>query len=112
MCVKIYSANLLLQRQMLTLIEDSDSPISYLPDWVDPDPAAQHIADFSSYFFRPEAGLWAAQSAIFPISTALFYFMRTGRKDSPVFAKMTNAFADNKPGAIMRDFLHTVMGPK
>ena len=112
MCVKIYCASLLLQRQMLTLIEESDSPISYLPDWVDPEPVAQHIADFASYFFRRNAGLWSAQSAIFPISTALFYFMRTGRKDSLVFTKMTDAFADNKSGAIMRDFLHTVMGPK
>ena len=111
MCVKLYTASLLLQRQMLTLIDESDSPIAHLPNWVDPEPAALHIADFASYFFRPEAGLWSAQSAIFPISTALFYYMRTGKKNTPIFTKMTDAFADSKSGAIMRDFLQAIVGP-
>lgn len=108
-CVKAYSAVVVLQRQITALVENLELDIM-LPEvasWIDPEPAAHHIANTASHFFHPEAGLWSAQSAIFPVGTALLYFARSGRHNSEMVDRMNAAFSDNKPGAIMRDFLQS-----
>ena len=109
MCVKLYSTVSLLQRQILALAKELEAGMDLptIPDWINAEPPAHHIANTASNFFSPEAGLWSAQSAIFPIGTALLYFARTGRANSDVVKKMTDAFSDNKAGAIMRDFLQS-----
>lgn len=107
MCVKVYSAVRSLQSQILTLVDDLQSNVTTtdVPDWVNPEPYAHYIADTAAHCFEPDAGLWAAQSAIFPIGTALVYFAQSGRRDSDAFQKMDDAFSETKSGAIMRDFL-------
>ena len=109
MCIKLYTAVLHLQRQITTMVDgnESNAPGIGIPDWIDPEPYAHHIADVAAHFFEPDAGLWAAQSAIFPIGTALLYFAQSGRADSDAFQKMDDAFSNNKAGAIMRDFLRS-----
>ena len=109
MCVKIYSAVPLLQRQVVALAKELEPSMELPtnPEWIDAEPPAHHIANVASHFFTPEAGLWSAQSAIFPIGTASLYFARTGRANSAVVKKMTDAFSDNKAGTIMRDFLQS-----
>ena len=74
-----------------------------------PEPHALDIAHTASHFFRPEAGLWSAQSSVFPIGGALFYFAVTGRRDSGPFRLMTEAFAESKTGQVMRDFLDKIV---
>ena len=109
MCVKLYSAVPRLQHQVVALAMELDSGLKppKIPEWINAEPAAHHIAYIASHFFSPEAGLWSAQSAIFPIGTALLYFARTGRANSDVVKKMTDAFSNNKAGAIMIDFLQS-----
>lgn len=109
MCVKVYSAVHLLQRQTLEVAKNFRFEIELpdIPNWINPDPAANKIANVASHFFRPEAGLWSAQSAIFPIGTALLYFAHTGRADSDGVQRMLHAFSETKSGAIMRDFLES-----
>lgn len=80
-----------------------------LPDWVSPEPAVFNIAEVASYFIRPEGGLWSAQSAVFPVSTALRYLMETGRKGSPAFEMMVHAFVTSETGVVMRDFLNGIL---
>jgi hypothetical protein len=69
---------------------------------------ALNIAQVAGHFFGLGMGLWAAHAAVFPISTALWYFAKTGRRDSPALKKMTVAFATSKTGVIMRDFLNAI----
>jgi hypothetical protein len=109
MCVKVYTGVLQLQRQTLALVDgfDSNVPATQVPDWVNPEPYAHQIADTAAHYFNPEAGLWAAQAAIFPIGTALLYFAQSGRHDSLPFQKMDDAYSNTKSGAIMRDFLQS-----
>ena len=113
-CVRVHGTARLLRRQLQVMVEDLHVVIAVqpLPTWIDPEPPAHHIANTAFHYFEPAAGLWAAQSAIFPIGTALFYFVQSGRKDSPAFKKMMGAFSDNKPGAIMRDFLQSTIGAR
>ncbi len=105
----MYTAVLHLQRQITTLIDanESNAPGFDIPDWVDPEPYAHHIADTAAHYFEPDAGLWAAQSAIFPVGTALLYFAQSGRGDSDAFQKMDDAFSDTKSGAIRLDLLRS-----
>lgn len=79
-----------------------------LPDWVSPELPALNIAQVAGQYFEPGIGLWAAHAAVFPISTALRYFAKTGRKDSPAFRSMIEAFTSSKTGVIMRDFLNAI----
>lgn len=76
-----------------------------LPDWMDPEPSAQHIAHEAARFFSPQAGLWSAQSATFPLSTALGYFIRTGRRESESYKMITRAFAEHRAGVVLKHFL-------
>jgi hypothetical protein len=109
MCVKVYTAVLHLQRQILTSVDGFGSNVlaTHIPDWVNPEPYAHHIAETAAHYFRPDAGLWAAQAAIFPIGTAMLYFAQSGRDDSHPFQKMDDAYSNTKSGAIMRDFLQS-----
>ena len=113
-CTKLYSSIRLLYQRTLSLTETASSsdPVPQLPPWVEPESHALNIACTATHFFRPEAGLWSAQSAVFPIGTALFYFARTNRRESAPFKMMTDAFKDNKAGSVMRDFLHNVVNAK
>jgi hypothetical protein len=79
-----------------------------LPEWVSPELPALNIAQVAGHFFNPGMGLWAAHAAVFPISTALWHFAKTGRRDSPAFKTMTKAFTTSKTGIIMRDFLDAI----
>jgi hypothetical protein len=79
-----------------------------LPEWVTPELPALNIAQVAGHFFIPVMGLWAAHAAVFPISTALWHFAKAGRRDSPPFRSMTEAFTTSKPGVIMRDFLNAI----
>ena len=79
-----------------------------LPDWVTPELPALNIARVAGHFFEPGMGLWAAHGAVFPISTALWYFAKTGRRFSPAFKSMTEVFTTSKTGVIMRDFLKAI----
>ncbi|KAK4953345.1 hypothetical protein LTR10_009054 [Elasticomyces elasticus] len=108
--IKVYSSTRLFHRQLSSFsqITAQLSPAP-LPDWMNPEPHALNIAHMTSHFFRPEAGLWSAQSAIFPVGHALFYFSVTGRRGSPTFKMMTEAFGQSKNGAVMRDFLNNVV---
>ncbi|KAK3643228.1 hypothetical protein LTR56_010376 [Elasticomyces elasticus] len=108
--IKVYSSTRLFHRQLSSFSQTTAqlSPAP-LPDWMNPEPHALNIAHMTSHFFRPEAGLWSAQSAIFPVGHALFYFSVTGRRNSPTFKMMTEAFGQSKNGAVMRDFLDNVV---
>ncbi|KAI4725823.1 hypothetical protein E4T49_06403 [Aureobasidium sp. EXF-10728] len=79
-----------------------------LPDWVGPELPAMNVAQVAGEFFKPGMGLWAAHAAVFPISAALRYFATTGRRNSPAFKSMTDAFTTTKTGVIMRDFLNLI----
>lgn len=79
-----------------------------LPEWVTPELPALNIARVAGHFFTPAMDLWAAHGAVFPISTALWHFAKTGRRDSPAFRSMTEAFMTSKTGVIMRDFLNAI----
>ncbi|KAI4732901.1 hypothetical protein E4T50_16541 [Aureobasidium sp. EXF-12298] len=79
-----------------------------LPEWISPELPALNIARVAGHFFVPGMGLWAAHAAVFPISIALWYFAKTGRRDSPAFASMMEAFTTTKTGVIMRDFLKAI----
>ncbi|KAH0290049.1 hypothetical protein M436DRAFT_41797 [Aureobasidium namibiae CBS 147.97] len=79
-----------------------------IPVWVTPELPALNIAKVAGHFFAPGMGLWAAHGAVFPISTALWHFAKTGRRDSPAFKSMTEAFTISKTGVIMRDFLNAI----
>ncbi|THZ69711.1 hypothetical protein D6C85_06513 [Aureobasidium pullulans] len=79
-----------------------------LPEWIGPEMPAVYIAQVASHFFKPGMGLWAAHAAVFPVSTALCHFARTGRRDSPAVSAMVDAFATSKTGIIMRDFLEAI----
>ena len=113
MCLKVYSSVRLFHRQVSTLFMTT-TPGNGMPPlapWMNPEPHALNIADTTDYYFRPGAGLWSAQSAVFPVGNALYYFARTGRRDSPIFKKMTDAFAESKEGAVMRDFVLNIAKP-
>ena len=109
MCIKVYTAVLYLQRQLLALVDGPESNVfaTQIPDWVNPEPYAHFIADTAAHYFTQDAGLWAAQAAIFPIGTALLHFTQSGRQDSAPFQKMDEAYSNTKSGAIMRDFLQS-----
>ncbi|KAK4902504.1 hypothetical protein LTR27_000439 [Elasticomyces elasticus] len=109
--IKVYSSTRLFHRQLSSFSQTTAqlSPRP-LPDWMNPEPHALNIAHMTSHFFRAEAGLWSAQSAIFPVGHALFYFSVTGRRNLPTFKMMTEAFGQSKNGAVMRDFLNNVVG--
>ncbi|KAI5245321.1 hypothetical protein E4T42_06800 [Aureobasidium subglaciale] len=79
-----------------------------LPEWVSPELSALSVAQVAGHFFKLGMGLWAAHAAVFPVSHALCYFAKTGRRDSPAFESMINAFANSKTGVIMRDFLDAI----
>jgi hypothetical protein len=79
-----------------------------LPEWVTPELPALNIAQVAGHFFIPDMGLWAAHAAVFPISTALWHFAKTGRRESPPFRSMTEFFSTSKTGVIMRDFLNAI----
>jgi hypothetical protein len=109
MCVKVHTAVLQLLQQILTLVNGLEPNIlaTQIPDWVNPEPYAQRIAATAAHYFTPDAGLWAAQAAIFPIGTALLYFSQSGRYYSQPFQKMDDAYSNTKSDAIMRDFLQS-----
>jgi hypothetical protein len=79
-----------------------------LPEWVSPELPALNIAQVAGHFFIPDMGLWVAHAAVFPISTALWHFAKTGTRDSPPFGSMTEACTTSKTGVIMRDFLNAI----
>ena len=109
-CLKIFPTARLLYQQLLSITVHSNlQSLPELPAWTNPEPAAQNLAETTWYFFRPTAGLIAAQSAVFPVGAALFYFARTGRRDSAVFTKMLDAFASAKTGAVMLDFVTDIV---
>ena len=83
-CNKLYSAIRLLYQRVLSVTQaaSSSDAVPQLPPWVEPESHAVNIACTATHFFRPEAGLWSAQSAVFPVGAALFYFARTNRRDS------------------------------
>lgn len=110
-CTTFYSATLLFYEQLPSFVDAAteDNPTPQLPSWVDPEPHALNIAHTAEYWFSPQAGLWSAQSAAFPVGTALFYLARTGKRESPSFKLMTHAFADCKGGATLRDMLQNVL---
>lgn len=87
------------------------APAELLPalsEWISPELPALNIARAAGHFFTPGMGLWAAHAAVFPISIALWYFAKTGRRDSPAFNSMMEAFTTTKTGVIMRDFLKAI----
>ena len=109
--LKAYSSVRLFHRRFTDALLScfAGSLLEDLPYWANPEPHALNIAQTASHFFRPEAGLWAAQSAVFPVGAALFYFAATGRRESEPFRTMTDAFAESKTGQVMRDFLDKVV---
>jgi hypothetical protein len=86
-----------------------EDAIPSLPPWANPEPHALNIAQTSRHFFRPGSGLWSAQCAVFPVGAACVYFARTGRRNSPSFKMMHEAFAETNAGAVMRDFLQNIL---
>jgi len=96
------------QLQMFMNIWASGEAAPILPDWITPELPAVNIARVAGHFFSPDMGLWAAHAAVFPISTALWHFAKTGRQDSPAFKAMTEAFTTSKTGVIMQDFLDAI----
>ncbi|KAK3070195.1 hypothetical protein LTR53_010890 [Teratosphaeriaceae sp. CCFEE 6253] len=111
--IKTYSSARVFHRRIIELLEfkmgGAQSALQPLPTWVDPEPHALNIASTASHFFRPEAGLWGAQCAVFPVGSALFYFAATGRRESEPFRMLTSSFAQSKTGAVMRDFLDKIV---
>lgn len=105
-CIIFYGSLRMFHQQVNSMTENTISP---LPSWVDPEHAAHNIAQTALHFFRPQAGLWSAQSAVLPISSALFYFSRTGRSGSPIARMLLDAFATSKTGVVMDDFLKSMM---
>jgi hypothetical protein len=79
-----------------------------VPAWMNPEPYALKIATVASHYFLPEAGLWSAQSAIFPISSALSYYAQTGRIGTEPCRAMFAAFTHNKAGTVLLDFLRSI----
>lgn len=97
-----------LQLQVFMDIWTPGDKMPVLPEWIGPEMPAVYIAQVASHFFKPGMGLWAAYAAVFPVSTALCHFARTGRRDSPAVGAMVDAFATSKTGIIMRDFLDAI----
>ncbi|THW34025.1 hypothetical protein D6C76_03670 [Aureobasidium pullulans] len=97
-----------LQLQAFMDIWTPGDKMPVLPEWIGPEMPAVYIAQVASHFFKPGMGLWAAHAAVFPVSTALCHFARTGRRDSPAVSAMVDAFATSKTGIIMRDFLEAI----
>jgi len=116
MCVKMYTANRLFYNQISSFFRTSapgmSALIPQLSDWMDPEPHAVNIADTTLHFFRSDAGLWSAQSAVFPVGTALFHFAQKGGRDSAHFRTMTDAVSSSRTGAVMRDFLQNIVDSK
>ena len=110
-CTTLYSSICLFYVQIPSKVDHSsmDIQIPQLPDWIDPEPHANNIAHTTAHYFRPRAGLWSAQSAVFPVGTALSFFARTSRRDSEQFKMMTDAFTTYKAGAVLREFLQNVL---
>jgi hypothetical protein len=110
MCNILYSSLMKFHQQFQAFLDKwtVGEVIPALPEWVSPELPALNIAQVAGHFFNPGMGLWAAHAAVFPISTALWHFAKTGRRDSPAFKTMTQAFTTNKTGIIMRDFLNAI----
>ena len=105
MCTTLFSSLQGLFASLSALaLNISESRITQLPNWVDPEPYPSNISQVAYYFFRPEAGLWSAQSAVFPLGNALAYLARTGRTESSEFKAITKVFAEHKAGTPLRDF--------
>ena len=113
-CLKVYVAAQAFCELLLSAISKPDHThlLPTLPAFIDPARSAWHIANNTPYFFRSGAGLWSAQSAVFPVGAALHYYASAGRRDSPMFKKMTEAFKDSKTGLIMGDFVHKIANSK
>ena len=107
-CVKVYCEVRALQQRLYTFTT-LRTTVSPLAPEIDPEPPAHHLAQTSSHFFRPGAGLWSAQSAVFPVGTALFYFAKTGRVDTPLFQAMLRTFEESRTGVVMRDFVRNIV---
>ena len=110
MCNILYGSLLTFHLQLQAFM-NTWSPgevLPLIPEWVTPELPAQNIARVAGHFFAPGMGLWAAHAAVFPISNALWYFAKTGRRDSPAFKSMTEVFITSKTGVIMRDFLKAI----
>ncbi|CAC9892729.1 unnamed protein product [Aureobasidium pullulans] len=103
-----YYAQALKQTNAFMDIWTPGDKMPVLPEWIGPEMPAVYIAQVASHFFKPGMGLWAAHAAVFPVSTALCHFARTGRRDSPAVSAMVDAFATSKTGIIMRDFLEAI----
>lgn len=84
-CVILYSSVQALSSSLRVFLHDD---FLETPPWMDAEPHARCVADTVAHFFRPEAGLWSAQLAIFPVGTALSYFARTSKFDSVPFRTM------------------------
>lgn len=110
MCNILYGSLRIFHEQLqdLMIIWASSEVLPALPEWVTPELPALNIARVASHFFAPGMGLWAAHGAVFPISTALWHFAKTGRRDSPAFKSMTEAFTASRTGVIIRDFLNAI----
>jgi hypothetical protein len=110
MCNILYSS-LRSFHQQLHKFMDIRAPaevLPALPEWISPELPALNIARVAGHFSTPGLGLWAAHAAVFPISIALWYFAKTGRRDSPASKSMMEAFTATKTGVIMRDFLKAI----
>ncbi|CAD0108432.1 unnamed protein product [Aureobasidium uvarum] len=110
MCNIFYGSLRIFHRQLQASM-DISTPAGmapFLPDWVSPELPAMNVAQVAGDFFKPGMGLWAAHAAVFPISAALRYFATTGRRNSPAFKSMIDAFTTTKTGVIMRDFLNSI----
>ncbi|KEQ92140.1 hypothetical protein AUEXF2481DRAFT_433150 [Aureobasidium subglaciale EXF-2481] len=110
MCSIMYSSLRTHQQQLQAFMNiwTPGEVLPSLPEWVSPELSALSVAQVAGHFFKPGMGLWAAHAAVFPVSHALCYFAKTGRRDSPAFESMINAFANSKTGVIMRDFLDAI----
>lgn len=114
LCAQFWAASLQLhcevlkQRQRQYLLAIGHDDVEDLPPAIDPEPHAQNLARTSAHFFRPGAGLWSAQSAVFPLGAALSYFARSGRRDDPVLEDMMKTFAQTSTGVVMQDFLRNI----
>ncbi|KAK0256051.1 hypothetical protein B0A54_00992 [Friedmanniomyces endolithicus] len=99
---------------MLRRIAQSDIPSTTLADFArtnatpDPQPYAAYIANHCFHYFRPEAGLYGAQYASWPMATAFHYYAATGQAGSPESQKMTQICREIPSAKFTAAFLRSI----
>lgn len=105
-CIILYSTTMLVHQSLAEGRSASQLPL--IPAWVNPRPFATNISRCVSHFFRPEAGLYGAQMAAFPIGCALHFYAATGMRESEEYQQVCSMFRQTRLGGVPGDFLRSI----